>query len=68
MYSDVSGACIHHVSKHMKLSVERKLLGKLHHAKVYYRAQRFLNSLCQPEGFITENSDEPEMLLEIIRR
>ena len=36
----VSGACIHHVSKHMKLSVERKLLGKLRHAKVYYRAQR----------------------------
>ena len=27
-----SGACIHHISKHMKLSVERKLLGKLHHA------------------------------------
>ena len=25
----ISGACIHHVSKHMKLSVERKLLGKI---------------------------------------
>ena len=64
----VSGGCIHHVGKHMKLSVERKLLRKLHHAEVYYRAQWIFNSLRQPEGFITENSDEPEMLLEIIRR
>ena len=63
----VSGACIHHISKHMKLSVKRKLLGNLHHAKVYYRAQRFLNSLHQPEGCIIQNSDEPETLLEIIR-
>ena len=64
----VSGACIHNVTKDMRLSAERKLLGDLHKAKVLYRTHKFLNSLWQPEAFMLENSAQPELLLEIIRR
>ena len=52
----------------MRLSVERKLLGGLHKAKVLYITHKFLNSLWQPEAFMLENSAQPETLFEIIRR
>ena len=64
----VSGACIHNVTKDMRLSVERKLLGNLHKAKVLYRTHKFLNSLWKPEAFMLDNSAHPETLMEIVRR
>ena len=58
-----SGACIHNIASKLKASTERRLLGKIHEARVYYRATRFLDHFQNPESFLIVNSTEPETLM-----
>ena len=44
------------------------MLGDIHKSKVLLTADRFLKSLCQPEGFLLHHTSEPETLMEIIKR
>ena len=41
----VAGACIHSVGTKIKTSVENRLIGKFHEARIYHKAQKFLDSL-----------------------
>ena len=42
---------MHHIAKDLKQSVERKLVGKFHEAKVLEHMNRFMNILREPEGY-----------------
>ena len=64
----VASACIHSVGTKIKPAVENRLIGRIHEARIYHKAQKFLDSLHEPEVKITKYSSEPETLVEIIRR
>ena len=64
----IGGACMYHIAKDLKQSVERKIIGKFHEAKVLEHLHRFINFMIEPEGYITTHTSDPSSLMEVIRR
>ena len=61
----IGGACMHHIAKDLKQSIERKIVGKFHEAKVLECLHRFMNFMREPEGYITSHSSDPSSLMEV---
>ena len=64
----VSGACIHHLNKRLQNNIDIDLMGNLYKARKKYRCSQLLSYLCNTQVDLEKMSQNPETLIETIRR
>ena len=61
----IAGATLHKICTDLKDSVSRKMVSKLHQAKIDYRSLQLSKKLILPQGVELQNVQNPETLHEI---
>lgn len=64
----IAGAALNTVANKLKCSVNNKMLHQFEDARAGFRAVQILNTLRVPQSVIVKDSQEPESLMQIIRR
>ena len=64
----VSGATVKHVHKKFQKSATDSMFSNCHKGHIEYKCCRLLQNLRLPQGYAIEHTDDPNSLLEILRR